>query len=666
MPTPAPAPVPPPPPPAPVPAPSPGQLPQTTALRESLCNPYVDVTKKVSYLATPVIPASVTITSGAGNGGAAVGNGDSTDGSVKVDFAVNPMTVGTLSNSQSITPPAQYVQNKIICAFDVKIAVEVVTGTINGTNYNPSFTKAIDVKIGSATYGQNIASTDPTTAKALALRAVRMTSVMINPVTSSAGSIGINLLRNDTGLRCVAGYFYIRFSARTQVENSNITQDFTANDANYKYVKVDVKDGCWAESKLKPALDPVRISGYGTAVASSVNWMAVLATKDDGLLNNASVSGTGTVSMFKKNGSNWDFCQKITVPNAVAFEGLTSVALASDNSMMAIGSSGAKDLAGNKAGAVHIYNYNANGSCASGTMWVWGQKISPDTNSQVGNASSNKTQLFGVSVALTNSRLVVGASGANNNNGAIYIYSCSAGSCNYANQYLNVEGTNAGFGSSLSLSNNSIVAVGAPQAFGRETEGDGFVVVLDVSVGANVLTKVKPSDVPNETRTNMRFGDSVSLSGNRLLVGAPYRSAVDGNGVVFSGSGAAYYFNYAGQSTPTTAVTPAMTRIEGNNTANLYVGRAVALGAGGLFVSQDGINTREGNVSYFTDARILGLAGTTTKISINDFTLFSLDKSASNDFGYAISVTGNYVLIGARVKPSPNVGGGAAYVYLKP
>ncbi|MBY0451590.1 MAG: FG-GAP repeat protein, partial [Bdellovibrionaceae bacterium] len=49
-----------------------------------------------------------------------------------------------------------------------------------------------------------------------------------------------------------------------------------------------------------------------------------------------------------------------------------------------------------------------------------------------------------------------------------------------------------------------------------------------------------------------------------------------------------------------------------------------------------------------------------------DYTIFALDKTASDDFGYAISVFGNNIAIGARVKDSPNRDGGVAYVYAKP
>lgn len=650
----------------PAPPPSPGTLPVTASLRQSLCNKFVDPNQKASYYDTPAIPSSVTITSGAGNGGGNVGNGDTPDNQTKISYKVDLKTVGDLASSQGITPPSQYVQNpKISCAFEVKTNIEIVKGTINNVNYDPTFSKAIDVKTGSATYGQNIASTNPTIALDLAKRVVKLTSAVINPVTGNDGSITLNLLRDDNGLRCVDGSFYIRFSTRNQVEASNITQNFTATDANYKYVKVIVKDGCWAESRLALPTPPVRIAGYGTAVASSPNWMAVLATKDDGLINGNVVTGSGTVSLFQKNGSSWNFCQKITLPDAVATQAMASVAIAPNQSFLAIGNSNAAAAGTAKAGVVHIYTYNGGGSCASGTMWSWSQKISADTEARVGQGSSNAAQLFGLSVAVNDTRLAVGAPAANNNNGAVYIFSYSSGAFRYADLISNSEGLNAGFGSSLALDGNNL-AIGAPQAVGKEGDGDGFASVYNISSAANFLTKVKPTDVTGETRTNMRFGDSLSLMGNRLLVGAPYRAAVDGNGVTFGGAGAAYYYNYAGQANPTTAVAPKVKRIDAGNTANLFVGRAVALSSDGLFVSQDGVNTREGNVSFYKDSRLTGLSAASMAYGSSDFVLFGLDKSASNDFGYAISVSGNNVLIGARVKPSPNVGGGAAYVYLKP
>lgn len=648
--------------PAPAPPPAPGSLPVTQSLRQQLCNPFIDTSKKISYLASPAILTDVTITSASGNGGTAVGNGDTADNTVMIPYKFDT-TVLNIANSQAITPPSQFVQTqKIACAFDFKTTIEVVKGNINGTNYDPSFTKAIDVKTGSATFGKNIASKDPATAQGLVARVVKFATAAIT-VASNNASITVNLQRDDSGLRCVEGYFYFRFAMTAQVEGSNITQSFTATDPNYRYVKVNVKDGCWAESHLTPATAPVRIAGFGSAVASSPNWMAVLATKDDGISNGNTVASAGSVTMFKKNGANWDFCQKITVPNAVALEGLTSIALSPSGNLLAIGNAVAKDANGLKAGAVHIYN-NSGNACSTGNAWTWRQKLASDTEPRIGQGTSNKNQLFGTSVAVTDSRLVVGAPLANGNNGAVYVFSCSGGACSYSDLITNADGINAGFGTSLSLS-NSTLAIGAPQAVGYEGDGDGFVSLYDIGGAVSAITKIRPTDIPNEKSTNMRFGDSLSVLGGRLLVGAPYHTSYDGNNTAFGGAGAAYYFNWNGQSAPSASAPSIKKRIIGANTANLFVGRGVALHTDGILVGQDGTNAREGLVGYYSNAKAAALAETSNFGGV-DYTIFALDKGAGDDFGYSISVSGNNIAIGARVKDSPNRDGGVAYVYAKP
>ncbi|MGZ3724185.1 MAG: hypothetical protein ACXWQQ_00205 [Pseudobdellovibrio sp.] len=612
---------------------TPTLLAQDNNLLMSLCNPYINTANEATFVAQPTISGSLY--SGGGDGGTNLGNLDSSNNSVKISFNINPMIVNNGAGATGIIPPAQYVQTPVNCTFNSTVTLSVVTGDSAHPN---TFTNAIDVNPASATYGQNVASA--AMFDTIANKSIKLTNIaMAAPTTTTAGTANINLDRDADGYRCVAGSFYVKMKVRTQVLTFNRTADYAAADSNYKYVQINMVNSCWTESVLAPPAAPVKIAGYGTVVAASTNWMAVLAPKDDGSDGaGGTITGTGTVSVFQNNAGKWGFCQKITVPNAVQFEALTSVAV-SDDGKLVIGAGNQNGQSGN------VYIYNNNGQACSSNPWSNVQMISAPSAD-----SSNANQNFGASLAINNGNLVVGAPGANAKKGNAYVYSCTSTTCSYRYTLANSAGTQAAFGSSLALS-GSLLAVGAPQAIASEYLGDGFVNVYDITAAAVLKATVAPGDGGGASNPSaMRYGDSVSLSGSKLAVGAPFKSNATMTGI----GGAYYYANYANAA--------AEVKINGPSVANSFVGRSVALASTGLFVGSDGFNSREGRVAYYDNSKL-----SSTSLSYNtsapSYFLFGFNKTASNDYGFSVAVTGSTVVIGAKNKPSPNNGGGLAYSY---
>ncbi|HRD57329.1 MAG TPA: FG-GAP repeat protein [Ferruginibacter sp.] len=144
--------------------------------------------------------------------------------------------------------------------------------------------------------------------------------------------------------------------------------------------------------------------------------------------------------------------------------------------------------------------------------WVLAQNILP-TQMLAGDQT-------GFSVDINGSILVVGAPYRETNSGGVYIYELAAAGSSWqqTGSYLGGGANDMLFGYSVSASNN-FVAAGMP-AF---TTGKKGKVVLFKKLTTNNWTPTwlnEPSHFSGET-SNSFFGQSVSLSGDYLLVAAP-------------------------------------------------------------------------------------------------------------------------------------------------
>ena len=181
------------------------------------------------------------------------------------------------------------------------------------------------------------------------------------------------------------------------------------------------------------------------------------------------------------------------------------------------------------------------------------------------------------------------------------------------------------FGSSVSLSGNNVL-VGAP---GDDTNGlnVGQAHLFDATTG----TLLKTFDDPNPTNQD-GFGTSVSVSGNNVLIGA-YNDDTNGGQVgqvhLFDGTTGALLRTF-NDPTPTTA--------DFFGTSVSVSGNSVLIGARG-----DDTNGRDVGQAHLFDATTGTLLQT-----FNDPTPTGSGGVGFGDhFGSSVSVSDNYVLIGA-------------------
>jgi len=191
------------------------------------------------------------------------------------------------------------------------------------------------------------------------------------------------------------------------------------------------------------------------------------------------------------------------------------------------------------------------------------------------------------------------------------------------------------FGTSVSLSEDRIL-IGAGGDNSEATD-DGPAYLYDATTGALLQTFNNPTPAFRD-----RFGYSVSISGDNVLIGAPWDNA----GAYDAGS--AYLFD------ATTGVllhtfnnpTPAMGDIFGGSVS--ISGDNILIGA-----SYDDTSAYNAGSAYLYDVTTGALLHTFNNPTPEDY----------DHFGISISLSGNKVLIGAPYDDTEATNAGAAYLY---
>jgi len=269
-----------------------------------------------------------------------------------------------------------------------------------------------------------------------------------------------------------------------------------------------------------------------------------------------------------------------------------------------------------------------------GVNWV-------ETKLTASDAASG--DIFGVSVSVSGDRIVVGALGDDrlvigSNSGSAYVYDFNGVSWDETKLTASDAANFDSFGASVSVSGDRIV-VGAPNDDdGGSLSGSAYVYDLD---GVNwVETKLLASD----GATGDFFGISVSVSGDRIVVGA--RSDDDAG----SSSGSAYVYDFNGVSWDETKLTASDGAAFDNFGFSISVsGDRIVVGA-----HRDDDAGSDSGSAYVYD--LDGVNWVETKLTASD--------AASGDiFGVSVSVSGDRIVVGAQGDDDLGTDSGSAYVY---
>jgi hypothetical protein len=428
---------------------------------------------------------------------------------------------------------------------------------------------------------------------------------------------------------------------------------------------------------------------FGSAVAVSGDTVVVgaedersNATGINGNQTDNSLGAAGAAYIFVRSGGTWSQQAYLKASNtgsgdrfgrAVAIDGDTVVIGAYQEASSATGVNGDQlDNGANLSGAVYIFVRSAG---------VWTQQA------YLKASNTAAIDFFGYSVGVSGDTVVAGAlsedsnatgvnGDASNNSatdsGAAYVFVRSGTSWSQQ-AYLKASNTGAGdaFGTSAAISGDTVV-VGA---FGEDSNATGvngnqannssglagavYVFVRGVGGSWSQQAYLKPSN----TGAGDYFGNSVFVSGDSVVVGAPNESSsatgVNGNGADNSAprSGAAYVFARSG------GVWNQQAYLKASNTAaEDGFGRAVTVGEDTVVVGAEdedsaapGVNGDQSNNGMLTAgaAYVFRRAGG----SWDQLAYLKASNPGLVDrFGCAVAVNGDTVVVGAYGESSNATG----------
>ncbi|MCB8942290.1 MAG: FG-GAP repeat protein [Ardenticatenaceae bacterium] len=444
----------------------------------------------------------------------------------------------------------------------------------------------------------------------------------------------------------------------------------------------------WAETQILTASDGAQNASFGWALALAGDT-AVITAPDK---NEDGVARHGAAYLFNRVNDSWTETDKLLPDDGgLNFTFGSSVAIHQD--LMAIGSGGVTVNGNVEQGAVYIFAHADNS---------WSQQTRLVADDGLPNS------LFGNSVALTDQTVVIGAIRTPHNGlssaGAAYVFIHTDDGWQQQNRLfpMGVQGTgqlgaavavdgdtalvgapssnfggtdnrgvafffqrsdvpwfthetltavdgtaNAQFGNAVAIEGNTAV-VGTRSATINDNFEQGAVYIYQ-RTAAGWQQKMKLTAV--DSAMSDWFGQSVALSGDTLLVGAP-RAAIDGQ----TQQGAVYVFTRSGHNWQQTAKLTAVDGLPGDHFGQdvAVEGDTAVIGAVWADIDAD---TDQGAAYIFT--RTHNNWTQQAKLIVNT-------GAAQDRFGTSVAISGDTVVIGA---PFANVNGhanqGAAYVFTR-
>jgi len=350
---------------------------------------------------------------------------------------------------------------------------------------------------------------------------------------------------------------------------------------------------------------------FGDCVAVSGTTVVVGASGDD-------TGATDAGSAYVFDAVSGDLLRTLSSPSSAAYDFFGRSVAVSGNTVV-VGAQG-DDTGATGAGAAYVFD------AASGNLrWT------------LQNPSPTAYDLFGCSVAVSGSTVVVGAYqddlGATNA-GAAYVFDAASGSLlrTLVNPTPAADGY---FGYSVAVSGSTVV-VGA---YGDDTGASdaGAAYVFDAASGNLLRTLDNPTPAASDW-----FGWSVAVSGSTVVVGA-YQ---DDAGATDAGS--AHVFD---------AVSGTLLRTLSNPTPAVgdYFGYSLAVSGSTVVVGAYSDDTGASNAG---SAYVFDAASGTLLWTLNNPT-----PAASDWFGYSVAVSGSTVVVGAYHDDTGATDAGAVYVF---
>ena len=271
-------------------------------------------------------------------------------------------------------------------------------------------------------------------------------------------------------------------------------------------------------SEYNPVFVESGAGAFGESASLSGNY-AIIGNRYDPVAGN---SNQGSASIYKFNGTTWEFMQKL-IDATGASEDQFGKSVAISGNYVIVGAY-LDDVAANAdQGSCSIFQFN-------GTSWVLKQKITDPT----GLAQAQ----FGWSVSLSGNYALVGAIKLGLSTiGVANIFQLTAGNWSFMQKLIDPTATPGDFSAnSVSVSGNSAV-VGVERGKVGSNNYQGYANLYELN-GGTWLFKQRVTDPTGSVGDY--FGNSVSISGDYLIVG----DEADYVGTNFEqGSACIYHYN---------------------------------------------------------------------------------------------------------------------------
>jgi parallel beta-helix repeat protein len=281
------------------------------------------------------------------------------------------------------------------------------------------------------------------------------------------------------------------------------------------------------------------------------------------------------------------------------------------------------------------------------------------------------TDLLGASVAISGDTVVAGAplvTDTNNIQGAAYVFVKAIAGWTSTTQTAKLVASDPGgndqLGFSVGISGDTVVAGAHNDTVNFGNQGSAYVFVKPLGGWPSATPRTETAKLTaSDGATNDFFGESVAISGDTVVVGAP----VDDIGTN-ADQGSAYVFvkplsGWAGTQPPQTQnETAKLTTTDAGSDA--LFGQSVAIFGDTIVAGaplRADLNTQQGSAYVFVK-QLSGWASTTTETE----KLTASDGAASDQFGYSVGISGNTVVVGARFDTVSTNVEGSAYIFAPP
>jgi hypothetical protein len=276
----------------------------------------------------------------------------------------------------------------------------------------------------------------------------------------------------------------------------------------------------WDYAAKLTAFDASASDYFGYSVAISGSWVVAGAYQDD---DHGSASGSAYVFQLTENGK-WDFVSKLRAPDGASSD-YFGYSVSISGPWIVVGAY-YDDDGGSNSGSAYVFQLTSSGT------WTYAEKlIAPDDYS---------SDYFGYSVAISGSWIVVGAYADDDGgsaSGSAYVWQrTDSGSWEYGNKIIAPDDYSSDyFGSSVSISGSWLVVGAYNDDDDGSSSGSAYVFQLTSSGSWTYAEKLTAPDAA----ASDYFGQSVSISGSRIIVGAYQDDDTASN------SGSAYVFQLA-------------------------------------------------------------------------------------------------------------------------